>query len=136
MKGEPEGPRTIVSGLVEFCSIEQLLNRNVIVLCNLKPRPLKGILSAGMLLCASSVDKAQVPNVSILIFPEVYNHFHCYSRIFCFTKCHSVGESPNQQTIYLWGIILIPLRMDGLLFNLQLFPLTSSTSVYPSTYTP
>ena len=103
MKGEPEGPRTIVSGLVEFCSIEQLLNRNVIVLCNLKPRPLKGILSAGMLLCASSVDKAQVPNVYISIFPEVSNHFHCYSRIFCFTKCHSVVESPNQQTICLRG---------------------------------
>jgi tRNA-binding EMAP/Myf-like protein len=45
---------------VEFCTVEQLLNRNVIVLCNLKPRPLKGILSAGMLLCASSIDKTQV----------------------------------------------------------------------------
>ena len=45
---------------MEFCTVEQLLNRNVIVLCNLKPRPLKGILSAGMLLCASSVDKTQV----------------------------------------------------------------------------
>ena len=58
--GEAEGPRTIVSGLVEFCTVEQLLNRNVVVLCNLKARPLKGILSAGMLLCATSVDKTQV----------------------------------------------------------------------------
>lgn len=49
-----------MSGLVEFCTVEQLLNRNVIVLCNLKPRPLKGILSAGMLLCASSIDKTLV----------------------------------------------------------------------------
>jgi tRNA-binding EMAP/Myf-like protein len=58
--GEADGPRTIVSGLVEFCTVEQLLNKNVVVLCNLKPRPLKGVLSAGMLLCASSADKTQV----------------------------------------------------------------------------
>lgn len=58
--GDLEGPRTIVSGLVEFCTAEQLMNRNVIVLCNLKPRALKGITSAGMLLCASNADKTKV----------------------------------------------------------------------------
>ena len=75
IQGEPDGPRTIVSGLVEFCSIEQLLNRNVIVLCNLKPRPLKGILSAGMLLCASSVDKAQVSTVTTSLLSVQWSHF-------------------------------------------------------------
>ena len=40
--GEMDGPRTIVSGLVQYCTEESLLNRNVIVLCNLKPRALKG----------------------------------------------------------------------------------------------
>ena len=58
--GEDEGPRTIVSGLVKFCSAEELLNRKVVVLCNLKPRPLKGIVSAGMLLCGSNEDNSQV----------------------------------------------------------------------------
>lgn len=58
--GEPTGPRTIVSGLVNFCTAESLLNRKVIVLCNLKPRPLKGITSHGMLLCASNADKTKV----------------------------------------------------------------------------
>lgn len=58
--GEPTGPRTIVSGLVPYCTIEQLLNKNVIVLCNLKPRPLKGITSCGMLLCASNSDHTEV----------------------------------------------------------------------------
>lgn len=52
--GEPAGPRTIVSGLVEFCSAEYLLNRDVVVLCNLKPRVFKGINSQGMLLCSSN----------------------------------------------------------------------------------
>lgn len=55
--GEVEGPRTIVSGLVKYCTIEELLNREVVVLCNLKPRALKGITSFGMLLCASADDK-------------------------------------------------------------------------------
>jgi methionine--tRNA ligase beta chain len=58
--GELCGPRTIVSGLVAFCSIEDLLNRNVIVLCNLKPRALKGVTSNGMILCASNADHTQV----------------------------------------------------------------------------
>jgi methionine--tRNA ligase beta chain len=53
-------PRVIVSGLVKYCSQEELLNRSVIVLCNLKPRALKGVLSHGMLLCASDSDHTQV----------------------------------------------------------------------------
>jgi methionine--tRNA ligase beta chain len=58
--GESTGPRTIVSGLVAFCKAEDLLNKKVTVLCNLKPRPLKGITSHGMLLCASNADHTQV----------------------------------------------------------------------------
>lgn len=61
--GESTGPRTIVSGLVAYCSIEQMLNRKVIVLCNLKPRAFKGITSQGMLLCASNADHTQVINI-------------------------------------------------------------------------
>lgn len=58
--GEQNGPRTIVSGLVQFCSIESLQDRRVVVLCNLKPRALKGITSHGMLLCASNPDHTAV----------------------------------------------------------------------------
>jgi len=79
--GEPT-PRTIVSGLVKFCSTDmvsiqsvllishvvikyllcilKLLNRDVVVLCNLKPRAFKGINSFGMLLCASNAEKSKV----------------------------------------------------------------------------
>lgn len=51
--GEAE-PRTIVSGLRKFVAAEALLGSSVIVLANLKPRNMRGIKSAGMLLCASS----------------------------------------------------------------------------------
>lgn len=46
-------PRTIISGLVKFVSIEDLDQRLVAVLCNLKPSKMRGILSEGMVLCTS-----------------------------------------------------------------------------------
>lgn len=57
--GEEE-PRTIVSGLVKYVSEDQLLNRNVLVLANLKPRNMRGIKSFGMLLCASNEEHTEV----------------------------------------------------------------------------
>ena len=54
------GTRTIVSGLVDFVPEDQMLNRNVVVLCNLKPAKLKGIESRGMVLCASRDDPKEV----------------------------------------------------------------------------
>ncbi|KAM4550656.1 tyrosine--tRNA ligase, cytoplasmic isoform 2-T3 [Fundulus diaphanus] len=50
--GEPE-PRTVVSGLVAYVSQEELQDRTVLVLCNLKPQKMRGIESQAMLLCAS-----------------------------------------------------------------------------------
>lgn len=52
--------RTIVSGLVKYQSVEQLKGRDVIVLCNLKPRAMRGVTSHGMLLCASNEDHSVV----------------------------------------------------------------------------
>ncbi|XP_028452408.1 tyrosine--tRNA ligase, cytoplasmic isoform X1 [Perca flavescens] len=50
--GEPQ-PRTVVSGLVAYVSQEDLQDRLVLVLCNLKPQKMRGIESQAMLLCAS-----------------------------------------------------------------------------------
>lgn len=49
-------PRTIVSGLVQYVPIEEMQNRFVLVLCNLKPAKMRGIESSGMVLCASVED--------------------------------------------------------------------------------
>lgn len=43
-------PRTIVAGIALAYSAEQVVGRNVVVVANLKPKPLKGIDSKGMLL--------------------------------------------------------------------------------------
>ncbi|KAG6441622.1 tyrosine--tRNA ligase, cytoplasmic [Manduca sexta] len=57
--GEEE-PRTIVSGLVNFVPIEEMVNRDVVVLCNLKPAKMRGVESKGMVLCASIDEPKQV----------------------------------------------------------------------------
>jgi glutaminyl-tRNA synthetase len=51
--GESE-PRTIVSGIAEAFTADQLPGRNVVVVVNLKPRALKGIESRGMILASGS----------------------------------------------------------------------------------
>ena len=48
-----ETPRTVVSDLVQFVSESAMLNRLVVVLCNLKPVKMQGIESSAMVLCAS-----------------------------------------------------------------------------------
>ena len=50
--GEAE-PRTIVAGIAEAYTPEQLLDRKVVIVANLQPRKLKGIASNGMIVAAS-----------------------------------------------------------------------------------
>ena len=57
--GEAE-PRKIASGLRSFYKLEEMQNRTVLVLCNLKARNLGGFPSHGMVLCASDADHASV----------------------------------------------------------------------------
>jgi len=53
-------PRQVVSGLVKFIPIEEMKNREVLILCNLKPANLKGIRSEAMVLAASNDDHTKV----------------------------------------------------------------------------
>lgn len=50
--GEAE-PKQIASGLRKFYKLEEMKNRKVLVLLNLKPAKLRGFKSFGMVLCAS-----------------------------------------------------------------------------------
>jgi methionyl-tRNA synthetase len=49
---EPE-PRTIVAGIATAYKPEQLVGRKVVIVANLEPRKLRGILSQGMIVAAS-----------------------------------------------------------------------------------
>ena len=48
--------RTIVSGIAEFYTPDTIIGQKVTVLCNLKPRALRGVESQGMLLMAKASD--------------------------------------------------------------------------------
>mmetsp|Transcript_15884 Transcript_15884/g.31124 ORF Transcript_15884/g.31124 Transcript_15884/m.31124 type:complete len:1126 (-) Transcript_15884:229-3606(-) len=58
-------PRQIVSGLVKFCTEKDLLNRKVLVACNLKPSKLVGVVSNGMVMAASNADHTAVDLMNI-----------------------------------------------------------------------
>lgn len=50
-----------------FCST-QMQNRMVVLLCNLKPAKMRGVLSQAMVMCASSPEKVEIlapPNGSV-----------------------------------------------------------------------
>ncbi|OIT03679.1 methionine--trna ligase, cytoplasmic [Nicotiana attenuata] len=59
--------RQVVSGLAKFCSPEQLTNRLVVLVTNMKPSKLRDVASEGMVLCASNEDHTVVEP---LIAPE------------------------------------------------------------------
>ena len=48
--------RTILSGIAKFYSTEEIINKKVMVLINLKPRKMMGFESEGMLLLAEDSD--------------------------------------------------------------------------------
>ncbi|XP_008222906.1 PREDICTED: probable methionine--tRNA ligase isoform X2 [Prunus mume] len=60
-----EQTRTVVSGLVKYIPIEEMQNRKVCVLCNLKPATMRGIKSQAMVLAASNSDHTTVE----LVYP-------------------------------------------------------------------
>lgn len=64
--GEDE-PRQILSGLRAFYKKEEMKDRHVLVLCNLKKRNLVGVPSHGMVLCATNADHTAV---ELVIPPE------------------------------------------------------------------
>lgn len=64
---EGESARTIVSGLVRHVPKDYLEGRAVIVVGNMKPSKLRGVMSHGMLLCAMEQDSnGEVIKVGLL----------------------------------------------------------------------
>jgi len=53
-----EGTRTLVAGIADGYTPEQLVGRKIVVVANLQPRRLRGVESQGMLLAANDGDRA------------------------------------------------------------------------------
>lgn len=45
-------PRTVLAGVKEFLKPKDLKNKNIVVVANLQPKEVRGVLSEGMLLAA------------------------------------------------------------------------------------
>lgn len=59
--GHPDGPVQILSGLAKHYEPESLIGRHVLVVTNLKPREMFGMMSNGMVLAASDEDGLELP---------------------------------------------------------------------------
>jgi len=55
-----EKPRQVISGLVKHVPIDEMQNRMVVILCNLKPAKMRGIVSEAMVMCASTPEKVEI----------------------------------------------------------------------------
>lgn len=63
--------RTIVSGIAKFYKPEDLIGKHVILVANLKPAKLRGVVSHGMLLAASKGDQLQIVETSMPVGSKV-----------------------------------------------------------------
>jgi methionyl-tRNA synthetase len=52
--------RTLVAGLKQYYTKQELEGKRCIVFCNLEPRKMKGIMSQGMILAACNDDHSEV----------------------------------------------------------------------------
>ncbi|KAL6541662.1 hypothetical protein OROGR_011148 [Orobanche gracilis] len=52
--------RQVVSGLAKYCTPEELTNRHIVLITNVKPGKLRDVMSEGLVLCASSEDHTVV----------------------------------------------------------------------------
>ena len=49
--------RTLVAGVAEFYTVDEIIGKNIVVLVNLEPKTIRGITSQGMLLAADEEGK-------------------------------------------------------------------------------
>ncbi|WP_041395548.1 methionine--tRNA ligase [Parasphaerochaeta coccoides] len=66
-----EEPRTIVSSIVPYYKEEELQDRNIVIVANLKPANFRGVKSYGMLLAASEAHDETHSTCEVLFVPEL-----------------------------------------------------------------
>lgn len=59
------GERTICAGIKQHYSKKELIGKKTIIIANLEPRKMKGILSEGMLLAASTEGHEEISLLSV-----------------------------------------------------------------------
>lgn len=131
--------RSIIAGIKDYCSPDELLNTNVVVVCNLKPRKLKGVPSEGMILCCSNVDKSDVkpirpvagsspgdpirfPGIDSLVFPPGSNKIS-FNKIDKAYKAVCNDFVVNEKGVATWNNLA---KETEIQFETYLGPITGS----------
>ena len=60
-----DGTRTVVSGIAQSYTPEEMVGKQVVLVANLKPAKLRGIESQGMILCAADADDTTLKLVTV-----------------------------------------------------------------------
>lgn len=94
--GEDE-PRTICSGIAQHLSLEDVANRMVVVVSNLKARKLGGVSSNGMLLCATAPAESE-GELGSLVLVEAPEGAEVGERVVIEVEdeVHGEGAPPNR----------------------------------------
>ncbi len=64
-------PRTVASGIALYYTPEELVNKNIVVIANLKPAVLCGVESQGMILATDATNEKGEPSVKVLFVDGV-----------------------------------------------------------------
>ena len=67
--GDESGPRTVVSGLAKHIDPEKMVGKRIVVIANLKPSKMRGVVSEAMVLCSFAGEGADEV-VELLEAPE------------------------------------------------------------------
>lgn len=57
--------RQLIAGIKQFYSKEELIEKKVVVICNLEPKTIRGVESHGMLFAASTPEKDSLTVVTV-----------------------------------------------------------------------
>lgn len=100
--------KTIVAGIKQWYSPEDLVGKKVIVVSNLKPAKLRGVMSEGMMLAAEKSGEVELLSSSLdvgsLVFPEGYTVNKKEIDINKFAE----SKLKIKDKTFLWNDILVP----------------------------
>lgn len=72
---------SVVAGITKFYTIDELIGKNVVILCNLKPSKLRGHLSEGMIMCAKCGETMEILEPPNNAKPGDLVHCESYDRV-------------------------------------------------------
>lgn len=93
-----EVPRTICSGIAKFFAPEDIVDKKVVIVANLKARKLAGVSSEGMVLCATTKESPEQEEASQLRLVEAPEGAEVGERVVIEVEDEEHGEAapPNR----------------------------------------